>query len=129
MSTLDIGLIDHIGVAAYAAASGDTNPLHLDPLVARQLGYQRPLVHGLLTMSHLARLAAGVARPSALTALQVRFVRPLLVGSELRCEAFGHSVGERLREIELVALSGDMVIARGVAQAHESEGDADDGTR
>jgi len=40
----------------YAEASGDLNPLHLDPEFARQAGFDDVIVHGMLGMALLGRL-------------------------------------------------------------------------
>src|SRR5229473_98550 len=40
----------------YAQASGDLNPLHLDPAFARQAGFDDVIVHGMLGMALLGRL-------------------------------------------------------------------------
>ena len=55
-------------VAAYAAVSGDRNPVHLDDAVARELGgfLRGRVVHGMLVASLFPSIIAA------------RFVRPLL---------------------------------------------------
>jgi 3-hydroxybutyryl-CoA dehydratase len=40
----------------YAQASGDFNPLHLDPAFARQAGFDDVIVQGMLGMAFLGRL-------------------------------------------------------------------------
>ena len=49
---------------AFVEASGDANPLHTDPIVARRLPFGRVAVHGLhLALDALDRLAAHTAHP------------------------------------------------------------------
>ena len=38
----------------YAQASGDMNPIHLDPKFAEQAGYPSVIAHGMLSMAFLA---------------------------------------------------------------------------
>lgn len=50
---------------AYAAVSGDLNPIHLHPLGARALGFPRHLAHGMWTWARcLAALGRDSLRPS-----------------------------------------------------------------
>ncbi len=46
---------------AYAAVSGDVNPIHLHPLTARVMGFPRHIVHGMWTY---ARVLAALGRPA-----------------------------------------------------------------
>jgi acyl dehydratase len=39
---------------AYAEASGDFNPIHLDPLFAQEAGYSSVIAHGMLSMAFIA---------------------------------------------------------------------------
>ena len=61
----------------YAAASGDHEPLHLDTEVARAAGFERPIVHGMLTMACVA------------PALHAAFRRRLSVRSRRASPRFG----------------------------------------
>jgi acyl dehydratase len=58
----------------YAGASGDYNPIHVDPEFAKQVGLPRNILHGLYTMAQVAR-AAGEAAGGAnkLKRLSVQF--------------------------------------------------------
>lgn len=40
-------------LVAYANASGDHNPIHLDPVVAKQNGLDQVIAHGMLTMAFI----------------------------------------------------------------------------
>jgi acyl dehydratase len=70
---LRCGPIGAVDLALYAAASGDHNPLHLDAEVARGAGFERPVVHGMLTMAYLGRLFTAHFGAQALLSLQTRF--------------------------------------------------------
>ncbi|HEU0198862.1 MAG TPA: MaoC family dehydratase [Burkholderiaceae bacterium] len=70
---LRCGPISAVDLALYAAASGDHNPLHLDADVARAAGFERPVVHGMLTMACVGRLFTSHFGPLSLLSLQTRF--------------------------------------------------------
>jgi acyl dehydratase len=73
----------------YAAVSGDVNPIHLNPLVARLFGFRRAIAHGMWVKARC--LAALEGRlPDALTA-EVEFKSPLLLPSTV---AFSSSLQE-----------------------------------
>jgi acyl dehydratase len=59
----------------YAGASGDFNPIHIDPEFAQQVGLPRNILHGLYSMAQVARAnnAAAGGDPRALKRLSVQF--------------------------------------------------------
>jgi acyl dehydratase len=67
-------------IAAYAEASGDRNPIHLDGGFAQSAGLPGVIVHGMLLMGMAARVAGEAAGgPDRLRKLSCRFaamVRP-----------------------------------------------------
>lgn len=71
--------------------SGDWNPLHADPSIARSAGFERPIMHGLCTLGMGCRvLLANYCdqEPSRLKSMFVRFSRPVYPGEHLRFEFF-----------------------------------------
>ena len=59
----------------YAGASGDFNPIHIDPEFARSVGLPGNILHGLWSMAQVARAAeqAGGGDPRALKRMSVQF--------------------------------------------------------
>ena len=85
--------------------SGDYNPLHAEPAIARTAGFERPILHGLCTFG-----IAGYAvlktvcgnDPTRLTAIKVRFSSPVYPGETIRTEMWldGSNVSFRARVVE-----------------------------
>ncbi|HZU16661.1 MAG TPA: MaoC family dehydratase [Candidatus Dormibacteraeota bacterium] len=63
-------------IAAYAEASGDRNPIHLDEEAARAAGLPGVIAHGMLQMGLLARVAGDPARLRRLSCRFAEAVRP-----------------------------------------------------
>jgi 3-hydroxybutyryl-CoA dehydratase len=59
----------------YAGASGDFNPIHIDPEFAKQVGLPGNILHGLYSMAQVARANAAAAGgdPRSLRRLAVQF--------------------------------------------------------
>ena len=58
----------------YAGASGDYNPIHVDPEFAKQVGLPGNILHGLYTMAQVARASGEAAGDSTkLKRLSVQF--------------------------------------------------------
>ena len=71
-------------VKAYADASGDQNPLHLDDAFARAAGFPGVIAHGMFTMAHLAScLVRWVGDPAALKRLRAQFRAPVFLGETI----------------------------------------------
>jgi acyl dehydratase len=67
--------------------SGDYNPLHSDPEVARKAGFSRPILHGLCTFgmaAHAVVKALCNYRADALRTMAVRFTSPVYPGETVR---------------------------------------------
>jgi acyl dehydratase len=86
--------------ARYASASGDDNPIHLDPAYARNAGFPGVIVHGMCTMA-MAGNALEAKYPQFPTASSfgVEWARPVFPGDRLtvRYEELPLETGVRLR--------------------------------
>lgn len=79
-----IGPFDAATVVAYARASGDDNPLHLDPAIAAAAGFPTPPVHGMRLMAAIEPALAAWRPDLRIKRLAGAFVEPLLVGEPAR---------------------------------------------
>jgi len=71
----------------YAQASGDSNPLHLDPEFARQAGFEDVIVHGMLGMALLGRLLEETFPSNPLQLFRSRFRSIIPLGEPIKCTA------------------------------------------
>lgn len=85
--SLVAGPVTAVDLALFAASSGDHNPLHLDADVARAAGFERPIVHGMLTMALVARLFTHRFGAGSVAALDTRFIGVALLGDTLHLSA------------------------------------------
>lgn len=68
----------------YAGVSGDLNPIHWDDEVARRIGLDGSVAHGMLTMGAAGGYVTDwVGDPGAVLELNVRFTSPLYVPTQL----------------------------------------------
>jgi len=65
---------------AFARLSGDSNPLHLDPLLTRRTPMGDPLVHGVHVLAWALDRALKELGAIAVQAVLARFVKPVFVG-------------------------------------------------
>lgn len=71
--------------------SGDWNPLHADPRIARRAGFERPILHGLCSYGIACRalLKAYCANdPTRLRSMFARFSSPVYPGETIRFDFF-----------------------------------------
>jgi acyl dehydratase len=90
----------------YAAASGDHNPIHLDPAAARAAGLPSPILHGLYTMALVARCASQAGGNRELRALAVDFRALGFPGEEIEVSGVVEETSERRVSLRLVARQG-----------------------
>lgn len=97
--------------------SGDWNPLHADPEVAQQAGFDKPILHGLCTFGIACRAILMTycgGDPARLSSMFARFSRPVFPGETIAFDFFEEANVLRFRA---VALERDVVVLdRGSAQ-------------
>jgi acyl dehydratase len=98
--------------------SGDRNPLHIDPQVARAVGFKEPILHGLCTYGVTCRcFAQEVFKGDAgkIKSYSARFSSPVLPGESLQVRAW--QVHPDLFLLEVYNAKGEAVIKNGVIEA------------
>jgi acyl dehydratase len=90
----------------YAGASGDFNPIHIDPEFAKGVGLPGNILHGLWMMALVARANAALADgdPRALKRLSVEF------------RGLGIPEQEIVVSGEVTEVNGSKVVTEGVAK-------------
>ena len=98
----------------YAGASGDYNPIHIDEEFAKQVGLPGRILHGLWTMSQVARAQTEAAGgPHRLKRLSVQFRGMGLPEQEIVVSSTVRQVREdRTAIVETVAEQGGNQIIR-----------------
>ena len=77
-------------LVAYAAASGDPNPIHQDPEIARSVGLPDVIAHGMFTLALAARYVdEQLGEPGRIAELGAKFTKPVVVpedGTQVQVE-------------------------------------------
>jgi acyl dehydratase len=89
----------------YAQASGDLNPLHLDPEFARQAGFTDVIVHGMFGMALLGRLIEEDIVKQRLLLFRARFRKVIEFDQTIVCRARLASRAHDTAVLALEALS------------------------
>jgi acyl dehydratase len=99
----------------YAGASGDWNPIHIDPDFAKSVGLPSNILHGLYSMGLVAKAAAvglGGGDPRALKKLTVQFRGMGLPEQEIEITGSVKEVEGNRVTVDLEARQGDNRIIR-----------------
>lgn len=93
----------------YAGASGDFNPIHIDPEFAKAVGLPNTILHGLYMMGLTARAATEAAGgdPGALKRLSVQFRGMGAPETEIAVTGTVKSVEGGRAVIDVVAAQGE----------------------
>lgn len=72
-------------LAALYRLTGDLHPIHIDPEVAAQNGFDRPILHGLCTLGIAAREVAAIngSHPADLRMISARLSAPVVPGDSI----------------------------------------------
>ena len=106
----------------YAGASGDYNPIHIDEEFAKQVGLPGRILHGLWTMSQVARAQTEAAGgPHRLKRLSVQFRGMGLPEHEITVTSSVKSVEGDVALVDTVAeQAGNQIIRNAEAELDAS---------
>ncbi len=95
----------------YAGASGDFNPIHIDPEFAKAVGLPNTILHGLYMMGLVARASTEAAGgdPRSLKRLSVEFRGMGAPETEIAVTGTVKSVEDGKATIDVVATQGENV--------------------
>lgn len=99
--------------------NADRNPLHVDPVSARQAGYDRPILHGAALLGMVNRALEAYLRMQPgrrLGELDVRFIAPVYPGLDVAV-----SLWQQPQGVALACHQGDALCAQGRAAWAEEE--------
>jgi len=104
--------------AALYRMSGDRNPLHIDPAVARAVGFKEPILHGLCTYGVVCRrFVQEIFRGDSgrLKSYTARFSSPVIPGEALQTRVWQGR--PNLFLLEVYNAKGEAVLRNGVIEA------------
>jgi NAD(P)-dependent dehydrogenase (short-subunit alcohol dehydrogenase family)/acyl dehydratase len=109
----------------YAEASGDHNPIHTDPQVAKSAGLPSVILHGMCTMAFAQKAIVDQAcggDPRRLARLKVRFSKPVLPGQTVTTRVWKEDEAEGVSTFGFDAINddGEVVLSQGMAEVVES---------
>lgn len=93
-------------INAYADVSGDHNPIHINPEVARSVGLDGTIAHGMLNMAFLGQLltdwlATQPERGGWVTRLRVRFQAMVRPGDTITCSGALGPITDGVQRLDL----------------------------
>jgi acyl dehydratase len=103
--------ISRVALARYAEASGDSNPVHLDPQAAQRAGFPDVFAQGMLVMAYMGQAVTDAVPPDRLRAFSTRFLAVTRLGDRLTCRGEAgearDEAGERRVTIALAVTDQD----------------------
>lgn len=113
-------IVHEVDTVAQAALiyrlSGDLNPLHAEPALARKAGFERPILHGMCTygiVGHALVQTVCEGDPARLHTFAGRFSAPAFPGERIRVQMWREPDGVAIRAI--VSERGAVVFDSGFA--------------
>jgi 3-hydroxybutyryl-CoA dehydratase len=101
-------------IDAYASASGDYNPIHVDPAFATATPFAGTIAHGMLVLALVGEMMFGAFGERWLTSgkLKVRFKAPTRPGAVVTAaaEPFKHADGVAEFAVQCATASGEVVV-------------------
>jgi acyl dehydratase len=106
-----------VNQAALYRMSGDRNPLHIDPAIAKAVGFKEPILHGLCTYGVVCRrFVQEVFQGDSgrIKSYSARFSSPVIPGESLQTKVW--QVKPNLFLLEVYNAKGEAVIRNGVIE-------------
>ncbi len=97
--------------------TGDVNPIHSHPEVAKQAGFERPILHGLCSYGIAGRVALKALagdEPARFRALETRFAKVVMPGDTLIVRGYRLPEPGQAAITVTVAQTGEQAIANGL---------------
>lgn len=92
----------------YAGASGDFNPIHIDPEFAKMVGLGGNILQGLCSMAFVAKMNTDWAGdPGALKRIKVRFASPVRPEDVITVKGTVSKVTGQRAKIDMTAVNQD----------------------
>lgn len=103
-------------VTSFAAASGDTNPLHLDGDYAEETRFERPIAHGMLVSGVISAALARLPGVVVYLSQSMEYCGPVFVGDTVTatCEIV-EALGDNRYRLSTVVENGDQTAIDGEA--------------
>ncbi len=102
---------------AFAALTGDFNPVHMDAEFARAQGFGKPIVHGMLTASFISTMVGMLlpGRGALWTAQTLKFTRPCFVDDTITVTSTVSHLSTATRtitcDVNITNQSGDTLVS------------------
>ncbi|KIW01324.1 uncharacterized protein PV09_07099 [Verruconis gallopava] len=109
--------------ALYRAASGDLNPLHIDPAVAKAGGFEGPILTGTCTIGIGVKHVIdtfGNGDSSRFKSVKLRLSKPVYPGEVIRTEMWQEDGGSRIVYRQLAGNEGKVVISNAAVELKEA---------
>ena len=106
-----------VNQAALYRLTGDKNPLHIDPEIARKWGFDRPILHGMCTCGFAVRAILHSlcgSDPKRFKSFAVRFMNVVFPGDTLITEGWKVEQGKYI--IQVTTQEGKVVLGNSVAE-------------
>jgi acyl dehydratase len=115
--------ITDAGIRAFAALSGDENPLHVDEEFAATTPFKRRIAHGMLSASLISAVLANdlPGQGSIYLGQTLKFVAPVFIGDEITARVTVTSVRDDkpIAKLETVCVNQhDEIVIKGEATVH-----------
>lgn len=99
-------VVEAADIDAFAAVSGDVNPVHLDDDYAKTTSFGERIAHGMLSAAYIsAVLGAKMPGPGAIYLSQsLRFRRPVKIGDAVTAKVSIQALDEKRAQVTLATV-------------------------